>query len=317
MKEIGEEIKRARLAKGVNLEEIVNHTHIQLAHLQKIENGQFDFLPRPYVTAFIKTFAQHVGLNGDQLIQRWREQEQAETLRSQPLLESTAPKRAAERTPSTPLISLRAQAAGTAAPALPAIPYLKEILLGLGMVIVMAVIVLLMSRSNDEAAKSAAGEQSSMGAAGTVKEAAPAELRDPSLEQISQQMQKLTEAAPEAAPPAPTDELVLLAQLGNQTRMRVVRDGRDTTYTSDRNGEIQRWQTKEKFDVRISPGGVVTLTLNGKSLGEFSQAGRMDHRYLTITREGVIKQRTIFLKSAAKPRSAIPLDSMTIRRPQG
>jgi cytoskeletal protein RodZ len=315
MKEIGEEIQKARLAKGINLEEIVNHTHIQLAHLQKIENGQFDFLPRPYVTAFVKTFAQYVGLNGEALVQRWRELEQAEALRLQQQTEETTLKKAAERTPSTPLISLRPQAAGSAAPALPAIPYLKEILLGLGMVIVMAIIVLLMSRSNDEAAKSASGAQSSTGAAETVKEAEPSELRDPSLEQVSQQMQKLTESKPETAPPAPTNELVLQAQLENQTRLRVVRDGKDTTFTSDRSGETQRWQTKEKFDLRISPGGAVALTLNGKSLGKFSQADRIEHRYLTITREGVIKQWAIVLKPAAKPRTAVPLDSLTIRRP--
>jgi hypothetical protein len=180
------------------------------------------------------------------------------------------------------------------------------------MVIGMAVIVLLMSRLNNEETQPEVNAQSS-----TIKQAEPSELREPSLEQVSQQMQQLTEPKPAAAPPIPANQLVLQAQFEKSTRLRVVRDGKDTTFTSDRNGETQSWQTKEKFDLRISPGGSVTLTLNGKSLGKFSQAGRIEHRYLTITREGVIKQWTTVLKPAAKPRSAIPLDSMMIRRPQG
>ncbi|MDZ7413438.1 MAG: DUF4115 domain-containing protein [candidate division KSB1 bacterium] len=59
---IGDELRRARERKKVTLEEVSKRTKINPAYLQSIEEGEFGFLPEPYVRAFIRAYAQDVGL---------------------------------------------------------------------------------------------------------------------------------------------------------------------------------------------------------------------------------------------------------------
>jgi len=307
MKEIGEEIQHARLAKGLKLEDISHQTHIQLTHLQKIENGQFDFLPRPYVVAFIKTFAQQVGLNGEALINRWRETEQAEALQLRQAQQEAEPRKTAERKTNTTSVSLKSRplaAAGSTSISLP-IPYLKEILIGFGMILA-AVLIFLISRGGDREAQTPLKDE-----AQTVNLEDARKLQELPFDQVSQQAQQQSEIKAEPSPAA--SELVLQAQFENQTRLRVIRDGRDTTFTTYRAGETKTWQAKEKFILRISTGGVVNLALGGKNLGKFGQASKIEH--LTITRDGVTVRFAV-TPQPPKPRTAMPLDSLAIRRPR-
>jgi len=318
MKEIGLKIQQARLAKGVQLEEIVHHTHIHLAHLQKIENGQLDFLPRPYVAAFIKTVAQHVGLDGEALIRQWREKEAAEAeavlLQQQQTLEAKRPPN--DDRPLTSAVAklkpktLAIAPAAAAAPALPlAIPYLKEISLGLGIVLVLTALVFLISGTGEKPAVTPPEEPEAQ----TLQIEDQKQVTENPFTEVSQQAQKITANKPEPVTP-PNQDLILQAQFENQTRLRVVTDGRDTTLTIYKAGTTQTYAAKEKFNLRISTGGGFTLILAGKNLGKFGQPGKVES--LTITRAGVIEQRA-FTPQPPKPRSALPLDTLSIRRPRG
>jgi len=314
MKEIGTKLQQARLEKGIQLDEIVHHTHIQLGHLQKIENGQLDFLPRPYVTAFIKTFAQYVGLNGESLIQRWREQEaaDAEALRLQQQTQEAARPKELERPLTAPVIKLKPKSLATPeAAAIPlTFPYVKEIGIAVGIIVIMAALVFLMSGGSDREAEQA--QQPADNGAQTVKVEDPKQMTERAFEEISQQAQQTVELKPE--PPAPpATNLSLQAQFENQTRMRVVTDGRDTTLTIYKSGATQTYQAKEKFNIRISTGGSVTLLLAGKNLGKFGQLGKVV--VLTITGAGVTEQRA-FTPQSPRPPSALPLDTLSIRRPR-
>jgi cytoskeletal protein RodZ len=195
MKEIGVEIQNARLARGIDLGEIARQTHIQLSHLEKIENGEFNFLPRPYVLAFLKTFAQHVGLNGEALAQRWREHE--ETAMRKEIEPAPAQKKSVEHSSPRALVSLKPKTLATTTPAsIPVtIPYLKEIAIGFGMILVMAALVFVMSRAGEENVET--------------NNSAPARGEDLSkveeipFNQVTQQAQQLAEPKPELpAPPA-------------------------------------------------------------------------------------------------------------------
>jgi cytoskeletal protein RodZ len=304
MKELGVELQEARLAKGIKLEEIAHHTHIQLAHLQKIENGQLDFLPRPYVTAFIKTFAQYVGLSGETLVNLWREEEQAEAQRLQHQLQDVPPKKI--NTPRLTPLKPKSLATTTSASIPVAIPYLKEIALGFGMIILMAGLVFLMSRAG---AKSPPMQTDNEATTSNREESASLEERP--FAQVVKEAQEQNKPEPEQQRP-PANELTLQAQFESQTRLRLVRDGQDTTLTVFRAGETKSWPAKEKFNLRLSAGSAVSLTLAGKSLGKFGQAGKIE--YLTITRDGVTEQRAV--TPPAKPRTVAPIDSEMIRRPR-
>lgn len=294
MKDIGQEIQQARLAKGVTLEEIAGHTHIQLAHLQKIENGQFDFLPRPYVVAFIKTFAQHVGLNGEMLVKRWREQVEVSQHEEQQGQQST-PHKDERKTASVPLRPPEVAAAQSTS-----IPYLKEIAIGFGMIVVMAGLIYVMSQPGDEQAQNGRDDRPS-----SVQSSSPSRVQEIPFSQVSKEVAARTQTQEQA--PATTEELALQAQFERQTRVRLIRDGSDTSIAVYRAAETQTWRAKEKFNLRLSVAGSVTLSLDGKGLGKFGQAGQIE--YITITSEGVINRFAV----TPKPRTTAPRDSVVVR----
>ena len=72
MNEIGEKLKEARIAKGYSLDDLQQITKIQKRYLLAIEEGNLDVLPGNfYARAFIKQYADTVGLNGDQLLSEY------------------------------------------------------------------------------------------------------------------------------------------------------------------------------------------------------------------------------------------------------
>ena len=69
MADIGDKLRSARKAKGMSIEDVEKITKIQRRYLTAIENDDFDQLPVDfYVRAFIRQFADVVGLNGKELL---------------------------------------------------------------------------------------------------------------------------------------------------------------------------------------------------------------------------------------------------------
>jgi cytoskeletal protein RodZ len=69
LSELGGALQRARQEKGMTLYDVQEATKIQIRYLEAIESGHFDVLPGLfYVRAFIKSYAETVGLDADALI---------------------------------------------------------------------------------------------------------------------------------------------------------------------------------------------------------------------------------------------------------
>ncbi|WP_051331221.1 helix-turn-helix domain-containing protein [Aneurinibacillus terranovensis] len=69
MSELGEVLRRARQEKGMTLYDIQEKTKIQTRYLEAIESGNFDVLPGHfYARAFLKSYAETVGLDAETLI---------------------------------------------------------------------------------------------------------------------------------------------------------------------------------------------------------------------------------------------------------
>ncbi|QFQ27473.1 helix-turn-helix domain-containing protein [Bacillus thuringiensis] len=69
MTELGQKLKEAREAKGLSIDQLHEITKIQKRHLVAIEEGNYDVLPGAfYARAFIKQYADSVGLNGEELL---------------------------------------------------------------------------------------------------------------------------------------------------------------------------------------------------------------------------------------------------------
>lgn len=85
--EIGEILKEARLEKGYTLDDLQQMTKIQKRYLKAIEEDQLDILPGAfYAKAFIKQYADIVGLDGAELL----ENHEVEALENSPEEETEA-----------------------------------------------------------------------------------------------------------------------------------------------------------------------------------------------------------------------------------
>lgn len=73
MTELGNFLKEAREAKGLSLDELQSITKIQKRYLLGIEEGNYSAMPgKFYVRAFIKQYAEAVGLDPDQLFEQYK-----------------------------------------------------------------------------------------------------------------------------------------------------------------------------------------------------------------------------------------------------
>ncbi|GAE24326.1 transcriptional regulator [Halalkalibacter wakoensis JCM 9140] len=105
MSELGQHLKEVREQKGLSLDDLQRTTKIQRRYLLAIEEGRFDTLPGIfYARAFVKTYAEAIGLDPEPLFDQYRNelpnpQKEAVTLpsrteRSKP---APAPKKRAKR----------------------------------------------------------------------------------------------------------------------------------------------------------------------------------------------------------------------------
>jgi cytoskeleton protein RodZ len=71
---IGEQLRRAREAKGLSLDDVASRTRIPIRHLQNIEREDWDALPAAtYAVGFTRNYANAVGLDGATLARELRE----------------------------------------------------------------------------------------------------------------------------------------------------------------------------------------------------------------------------------------------------
>lgn len=73
MSELGALLKKAREEKGFSLDEVQEQTKIRKRYLEALEEGDFDVLPgKFYIRAFIKNYAEFVGLDADEVLKHYQ-----------------------------------------------------------------------------------------------------------------------------------------------------------------------------------------------------------------------------------------------------
>lgn len=97
---VGEILGRTREALGQSLTDVSRDLRIRRAFLEAIEEGRYDGLPgAAYTLGFIRTYAEHLGLEGDEIVRRFKSESGQTAPKSKlnfpsPMSESTAPKAA-------------------------------------------------------------------------------------------------------------------------------------------------------------------------------------------------------------------------------
>jgi len=74
VQEISILLRDGRLDLGESVEEVARTLRINRRYIEAIENGHFEDLPGPvYAIGFIRSFGDHVGLDGEELVRRFKE----------------------------------------------------------------------------------------------------------------------------------------------------------------------------------------------------------------------------------------------------
>ena len=63
LKKFAEDLKIFREGKKITLLQIANETRIHISNLERIESGDFNFMPQPYIRAFLKQYIRCLGLD--------------------------------------------------------------------------------------------------------------------------------------------------------------------------------------------------------------------------------------------------------------
>ena len=71
MREVGAQLRQRRLERGEDLDDVAKYLRIKPSYLFGIEQGDLSALPgRPYALGFLRSYADHLGFDGDDLVTR-------------------------------------------------------------------------------------------------------------------------------------------------------------------------------------------------------------------------------------------------------
>jgi Helix-turn-helix domain len=91
--EIGETLRETRMRRRIDLAEVEAATKIRARYLRALENEEWDVLPGgAYTRSFIRTYANHLGLDGERLADQYRRAVEEDVPERYPRPEGPAPR---------------------------------------------------------------------------------------------------------------------------------------------------------------------------------------------------------------------------------
>ena len=75
-------LKNSRKAANIDLEKISSETKISINHLKAIESGDYNIIPRTYLRLFIKTYAQYLNLDYQEILNNYEIESQVKNKKS-------------------------------------------------------------------------------------------------------------------------------------------------------------------------------------------------------------------------------------------
>ena len=102
MREVGAQLRQARLERGDDLNDVAQHLRIKSSYLFGIEQGDLSAMPgRPYALGFLRTYADYLGFDGEDLITRIKSTVENLTARTSLRIRTPMPE---NRLPKTPVV---------------------------------------------------------------------------------------------------------------------------------------------------------------------------------------------------------------------
>lgn len=259
MKEIGEYLRKAREEKELSLKDIQEITKIRLQYLEAMENGDFEGIPgEVYRKGFLVNFANAVGLDGQQLLEKYYQlkneipqiqpvsaEEQPEV--SQVAMENTKPESPKQENAKPQVKRLRLKKKA-------------NLWIGIAILILIAAVFLIIPVIKERTI--------------SLSQAA-----DVPLETGTEPVAEVKQDSPEEIVttqvfPAP---ITVYAEFSENVWVRVKSDGKyiymENGVTFTRDSPKQVWTAQESMEIRVGNSGGIKLSFNGQELDTSGQHG--------------------------------------------
>ncbi|MEX1138309.1 MAG: helix-turn-helix domain-containing protein [Bacteroidota bacterium] len=243
------ELKKNRIDKQVSLMDISAATRINLKFLEALEEGNFAMLPQTYVRAFIREYADAVGLDPKSMLKKYEAIHHPK--QSSEKEKDTHP--ASPAKPSSPA----AQQDGSLKPVL---AFAKQNALFVGFVLVVAVFVVYLFRQTSDVNTPSTIAETPFD--NVVRENAAA-----------QPPEETPVSLPAVTRPAAVDSLSLVMTTTDSVWMTITLDDARTLEYLFPPGRRGSWTAKESFTLTMGNAGGAAFVLNGKDLGSLGRPG--------------------------------------------
>ncbi len=252
---LSEELRKARQDRRVSLMDISSSTRISMKFLEAIETGRFSVLPQTYIRAFIREYAESVGLDTEDVMKKYDEilhQESGQTPGASASNDKT------ERLPDRP----------SPPSAMSALQ--KNVLFAAIAVVGVGLTAYLLNTG-----QSAPNQQ-------------PTEV---SFDNVVKETEALTQKTVAATPSIPTitpkqDSLRLQMTTRDSVWMSILIDGKRTEEFLFPPNFRKSWTARERFSITMGNAGGASFVLNGKELGMLGKRG-------AVIRNAIIEDSTL------------------------
>jgi len=263
---LGTYLRTERERKNISLEAIARATKITLKNLEALERDEFHLLPPPvFVRGFLRAYAQHVGLDGQKILEMYERQTKGGDL-SLPIKRTEGEKKIARVTKIL----------------------LPILLIGLGIILFYFLFKTPPSPPSLPSSPPPAAQvtpEIKVKVPGPKEEPPPPQIAPPEEKKIEPSAPPLT-VIPEKPVPGVAEEKkkerrhVLKIKAIEKTWLRLKADEEKEIEALLQPKEIATWTARRQFKITIGNAGGVELTFNGVRQGRLGESGQVVHLVL-------------------------------------
>jgi len=276
---IGQNLEKARKAKGLTLDEVENATKIRKRYLAGLEREDFGVLPDAvYAQGFLKTYANYLGLDGEELSRELKDRRKPRRERS---VTYGAPKTSDF---DRPLINPGELAASRRRRTIPGTTILTLLAALLALVAVVGILYYVgrgVQISGENPAPSPPSEEKQQAADGSKPEAGGAPQAEPEKERAAGGGPSDSEAAGDGEPQPDTLTVVVSVE-GSPSWLSILADGNLRYEQIAQPGFSQTFEAQREISIRTGNAGAVGVEVNGQDLGKLGEYGEVLTRDFTL-----------------------------------
>lgn len=258
MNAFSDELRKEREARGITLADIARKTRINIKYLEALEQGAFDVLPQTYIRAFIRSYAEAIGISATQFLhsydvivtQKYSDEQPAPSVPIKSPLKPTKEKEFAIEKEKK----------------------MRVILLSVISVVGVVLITIYIIASFRTTISNTSVQETPF--RDVVKEQEQQSPPPVAIESVAVTNQK----------PIEQDSLILRAVATDSVWITITRDSLPPRTGYMLKGRYRTYFAKKEFRISMSDGGAIRLYLNGKELEPLGQKGERI-RNVSITSE--------------------------------